>query len=537
MHFPHYPLPSLDLTEVRLIMWAANRLFSCGFFLLVLSSVAAGQTSGIPWQQNLEAAKQQARVTGKLVLVHFWADWCPACVRFEKTVFNQPEVAQAIDGGYVAVKLNADHFPSTARAMSVRTLPTDIIITPDGREVARFTSEDQRRRVATANGFVTEITRLAEVYKPGAAVTIAARAPQTVPTQTALGGNMTVPPATNPYTGIGQSYNPGIATQSGNRLTSPVSSGVPVSSSANPSANIQMPTATPNFPTSPSGTTTPQLSPNNTPTPQPAFQNSQPFAPVTSYPNNRTTANLPIANSPVNSSPINGAAGGAQSAGRSRYVSQSPQATPQGMTTSTTPAQPFVANPFNANPPAAVATTPAQTPTRYSAQARPRQSAPVTSQRAISQPVTPSQPQPTLNQPVPSGQTSSQAARGSNLGLGLDGYCPVTLQHERRWVVGDRRWGVNHEGRTYLFMGPTQQQLFYANPNLYSPVLAGADPVLALETGQSVPGSRRHGVVYDSHVFLFSSEATLQRFTQDPDRFVNGVHQALKLNRGQLPPR
>jgi len=121
--------------------------------------------------------------------------------------------------------------------------------------------------------------------------------------------------------------------------------------------------------------------------------------------------------------------------------------------------------------------------------------------------------------------------------LGLDGYCPVTLRTESRWVAGDRRWGAIHQGHTYLFVGPQQQQQFLANPNEYSPVLSGADAVLAIDTGQQVEGHRRHGVVYENRVFLFSNETSLQRFLQNPKRYAQGVRQAQRVPIDRTAPK
>jgi protein disulfide-isomerase len=116
--------------------------------------------------------------------------------------------------------------------------------------------------------------------------------------------------------------------------------------------------------------------------------------------------------------------------------------------------------------------------------------------------------------------------------MGLDGYCPVTLKQERRWVVGDKRYGIVHRGRLYLFAGSQQQQQFWTNPDAYSPVLSGIDPVLALDNGASVPGQREHGVEYGGQMYLFSSEATLQHFSRNPERYAGGVRQAMQATGG-----
>ena len=69
----------------------------------------------------------------------------------------------------------------------------------------------------------------------------------------------------------------------------------------------------------------------------------------------------------------------------------------------------------------------------------------------------------------------------------------MELIENERWVRGDPRWGAIHRGRLYLFGGEAQKQRFMGNPDYYSPVLSGNDPVLALDQQQIVPGRRQHG--------------------------------------------
>lgn len=111
--------------------------------------------------------------------------------------------------------------------------------------------------------------------------------------------------------------------------------------------------------------------------------------------------------------------------------------------------------------------------------------------------------------------------------LGFDGYCPVSMRKAWKWVAGDPKYGAIHLGRTYWFVGPQEQHEFLANPDFYSPALAGIDPVLALDHRQSVPGLREHSLDYDGQFYLFSSEATLQQFTSSPERYASGVRQAM----------
>ncbi len=112
--------------------------------------------------------------------------------------------------------------------------------------------------------------------------------------------------------------------------------------------------------------------------------------------------------------------------------------------------------------------------------------------------------------------------------LGMEGYCPVTLVNQKRWVQGDSRWGAVHRGRTYLFTGPEEQKHFLASPDSFSPVMSGNDPVMAADQRQVVPGTRTHGVFYGNRIYLFSSEASLQQFNQNPRRYAAESLQAMR---------
>ena len=96
-----------------------------------------------------------------------------------------------------------------------------------------------------------------------------------------------------------------------------------------------------------------------------------------------------------------------------------------------------------------------------------------------------------------------------------------------KWVQGDVKFGAIHRGRTFLFASPQEQQQFLANPDAYCPALVGIDPVLAIDHQQSVPGTREHSLDYDNQFYLFSSEATLQQFQANPERYASGVRQAM----------
>lgn len=169
-------------------------------------------------------------------------------------------------------------------------------------------------------------------------------------------------------------------------------------------------------------------------------------------------------------------------------------------------------------------------------------SGPVASQTTPSMPGSPAvggpAPQPEANQvaqqsapqqpvPGPPAAQQPQAAPAAQPKFAMDGYCPVTLMEGMKWQKGDPRWGAQHQGQIYLFSSQVEQQKFLANPNQYSPVMSGIDPVAYLSKGKTVPGDRRFGLTYRGTLYLFSSEESLQTFWNDPTRYSSMVQQAM----------
>ena len=122
---------------------------------LLMALTAAAKDSSIHWQQDIEAAKEQARQSGRLVLVHVVADGCGPCRAPESNVFSQPGVAGAIEARFVPVKLNANEFPAIAQGFGVTRVPTDVVVTPDGQVVGKQISP------ATPTAYVADLMEFA----------------------------------------------------------------------------------------------------------------------------------------------------------------------------------------------------------------------------------------------------------------------------------------------------------------------------------------------------------------------------------------
>ncbi|MDO4584835.1 MAG: hypothetical protein Q4D62_12110 [Planctomycetia bacterium] len=103
--------------------------------------------------------------------------------------------------------------------------------------------------------------------------------------------------------------------------------------------------------------------------------------------------------------------------------------------------------------------------------------------------------------------------------LGLEGFCPVTLLRSEQWVEGESRWSVVHHGITYHLASADLVPLFLSNPQQFTPVSDGKDPVTLRDSGQEVAGSADYCVVYEGKLYMFATETTMNQFFENADRY------------------
>lgn len=113
--------------------------------LLLFALPAPAQS---PWHADYDAALAEAKQSGKPVLLDFGASWCGPCQTLEKQVFPDPAVRGLLTRGYIAVKVNCDDSSRVADQYHVRSLPTLIVISPDGHEVARRSGSADAQDIA-----------------------------------------------------------------------------------------------------------------------------------------------------------------------------------------------------------------------------------------------------------------------------------------------------------------------------------------------------------------------------------------------------
>lgn len=455
-----------------------------GFRLAVLAAmvtmfVCSGlrAQSRIPWTEDLTVARQVAQQQQRLLLLHFWSNSCPPCLRLERYVFNQPEVIRAVGSNYVPVKINATDNPQLAAQFRVDRWPTDIIATVDGQEIYRGVSEQDPNRYIAILDQVAANTRVGFPIEGSASTPIA----------------QTPTPNSGP---LGAAYPaPNQAAMA------------PAPQQPAPQANIPM---------------------GQRPRSAPAesIVNRYAAAPAMDMPQ-RPAAIAPAYGSqfvPPNSNQPNYANNGAMA---QQAALGGQQQMPQNQSQMQPPMQPQIQQPTW---PPSGATGAQINPSHGAAAVAGGSQAPAGNSVATTNPAQSGMP----------AQRGNSAQRGESprsnptqMPIGLEGYCPVTLVEQQKWVKGDPQWGAIHEGRTYLFVGAEEQRKFLAGFDKYAPILSGYDPVQFVDRGTLVEGKRAHGVFYRDQIYLFADEASLQQFWSAPERFSLAVLTARRQQRGR----
>ena len=105
----------------------------------------------------------------------------------------------------------------------------------------------------------------------------------------------------------------------------------------------------------------------------------------------------------------------------------------------------------------------------------------------------------------------------------LEGYCPVQLQENDRWVAGKPDLQATYQGQVFYFSSEIARKRFKTTPEKYAPIQGGSDVVMAAEENRAVPGTVNHSAVWHGRLYLFANSATLATFQEDPARYANSA--------------
>ncbi|WP_254506732.1 thioredoxin family protein [Anatilimnocola floriformis] len=456
-------------------------LFACT--LLAMSARLSAEDQ-IPWAEDFAIACQQAGAQGKLVLLHFYSDDCPPCVRVEKNVFSQPEVGAAIGRTCVPVKVHARKTPALVAKYRVQAWPTDVFVTPAGLELTRTVSPQ------SPTDYISMVNTVA--ISTGA--------------------------------GVGKSNNNGTITQvSGQTATNYMAAGAAQTAQQMQATGQQLQSGAQQAQASAQQAAQQQWLNAQAQANQYAAQANQYAAGA------QAQAGQYVAGAQAQASQYAASAQtqASQYAASAQQAGQQFSQNTQQQTQAAADQAKEVINRYS-QPYAQAAAAGGWQPPGFAAPA----AAPAAAVAAAAAPqfaqasAPPQNPQPAAQPQPPAGGANVALASGT-YPVAMEGFCPVTLAVERKWKKGQPQFGAVHRRRTFLFTSAAEQQKFLAEPDRYSPVMVGYDPVKFMQTGELVDGRATYSLTYRKQVYLFNDDTSLKSFWQNPGQFTEGLRQAM----------
>ena len=468
----------------------SNQLFQSVALLIVcigMPSIAMAQgVNDIPWLTNVEQAKQVALQENKLVLLHFEASWCRPCKALETYVFKSSAVKKAIAENVVPVRLDADVALDMVDEFEVSMVPYDVIITPGGRIVTERRSPSDSENYSKMIASVSSASRSLEKEKLGPI----AHQRETIQNQL-IGQNPTDFRAKGP-----QAESLDLA-KDGSLLKRRQES---FSNATN------------------------------------SVRQTNPWVDTTETSGSAARAAAPSASATRSAAPSGSATRGEVASvsdlqrneflGRERnWVAPSQQtrrAKPERIVNSRyfdsiakREAQAKPDDEFVFDDQLAESTTTGEISSGHGNFKTPEPQTPA----ATIVDVSVDSPDLLDLDPAPPEIVTEKFC--------LSGKCPVTLLTEGRWVDGDTQFGIVHRNRTYIFQNAEKLAQFRTDPDKYSPILAGYDPVVYEEEGTLVDGLVENGVFMgktpEQKVVLFSDNASREKFQSSPQKYLEAI--------------
>jgi thiol:disulfide interchange protein DsbD len=105
-------------------------------FLVLVATITAGCSiiagSGkVDWLTDWSDALSTAQAQNKPILINFYADVCPACVRMDQTTFSDEELGSFLNSNFVCLRSNVDRSTLYAK-YDIWSVPTIVFTEPDG---------------------------------------------------------------------------------------------------------------------------------------------------------------------------------------------------------------------------------------------------------------------------------------------------------------------------------------------------------------------------------------------------------------------
>ena len=502
------------------------------------------QQSPIQWETSPRAAAAKAESESKLVMLHFTADWCGPCQNLKRFVFSSPSVARAIHQKAVPVIVDIDANKELAQQLGVVSIPYDVFLTPSGEVFTRHSSPKDSSNFLQLCNSINYTPGLAPVASSALDQFKRKAAPMAMAETDRSDFRANGPSAVN----AGGYSKEGRALASQSNYPQMVNQQRPQQTTKSPQASLQDALAG----------LAGGLSDN---APQSAKPAASRFFKIPEKRLENPSAAYHPATNEFHPQRVN------EHFDREAFLAkQRPGLTVPAQARSVAPVRvsndQFFAAANEAKMNSATKIPGLQVSEMFNAagqtidpQVKGRSLARIQKEET-QQPATPAahativadsnariksykenqnefaqQASMVKADVVNSSVMESNPARAGVDEMALHGKCPVALIEQGQWVEGDVRWGIVHRDRTYLFSSVANYELFKQDPDRYSPILSGFDPVVFHEQGKLIDGMEENGVFMGKNnkqqIVLFQSPKTRAKFQANPKLYMNTVRQAL----------
>jgi len=125
-------------------------------FAIVISLLAMSQAFAedkVAWRSDYQAARKESQEKNKPLVIDFYTDACPWCVRMDTTTFVEPQIVAVLNEKFIPLKIHGGNEKKLAEALQIASFPTTVFASSDGkilgtevgyREPARFSELLQR---------------------------------------------------------------------------------------------------------------------------------------------------------------------------------------------------------------------------------------------------------------------------------------------------------------------------------------------------------------------------------------------------------
>jgi YHS domain-containing protein/thioredoxin-related protein len=427
-------------------------------FLCFTMDTRANAQQEIIWETNFERAITQANTLNRPLFLHFYGDNCPPCKLMETNVFKNGQVINQMNQSFVPLKIKVSEQTQLAKKYSIQVIPTDIVLTQDGRLI-------HRRQGGIATERFLEYLHFLLSH-------------------------------------VNRKANQEMVQQ----VSTPIQSvPEPINSTSSPISPLQFQSLSSQtaVPVQPTGT------PTNTITSiQKAEQPKTEISQTEQLPKMEQPLRDPFTRQPV-TSPVSSPVSSVPSP-----PVASNQMSNQTLNQTLNQTQPEPVNP--------VRVTEKKIPQEEKTVFQEKTVLPKTVDM-VSIPQTPKEPT-TVPAVSPMGFQNNPdetitATTMVEVPLGLEGYCPVLLSTEERWIPGNPAYYTMYRGHVFRFSSEEAMTEFMKTPANYAPVAMGEDIVLMVDRNKKVYGNRKFGAWFQGRVFLFSTQDSLDSFASRPEYY------------------